>query len=224
MKIQCEVDNLAPGDYFIVPTSTGTKIQQLKALSEAQSQDPVLRRSGGLVVHSLGNFNVTNVEKNVDPKLLDWARLCALEKHCTEGPTSTTDPLGDGSLILNSFRCGYAGHTYGVMNFTHQKQEMVYYEVTMDMTRSINTLTSTGSLLVTLVVAPGEYEIPFHCFPDAVYDGSFTCFVESLIRRMAEDEINRYLADNPDVATRVNQRKLEKGGASPGLFGKFFGK
>lgn len=177
-------------------------MKQFKAADEFDGKTPTLRRSAGINVHSLANFTCVHLSATPEIKML--VRERAIEEPVVSQAAESKDIYGDGSLICSSLRCGYAGRSYAVKNNTNDSKypRKIFWEVTMDLTKSTNIISSTGSLTCNVIVAPGQTEIVAHVFPEGE-NGTFTLSSGRTQRKLSDDELNDYLTKNPLIANRL---------------------
>lgn len=147
-QVQCHVHHLVRGDYWVVPTSTGTKLKQYYDLAIAAKKPPVEKRSGGLVIHSLAQFSLNEITSTgakgaLPDHLIDLVREAALELPMTTedmhenlkyadpaadhtkkklvvppNPTFKFDNGYEKQLKIFALRSGHSGRSYAAVNIT----------------------------------------------------------------------------------------------------------
>jgi hypothetical protein len=210
-QLQCQIHVLKPGYYWVIPTSSGTKMAQYKDNALKKGEQPVLKRSGGLVVHSLSAFETRVMNSQITDKLRNRIRECAVELPVTESvDAEKKDIYNDGGLIVSNIKSGYAGRSYAVQNNTHLSKfkKPDFFSVTFDFSASKNVISSTGSLIAEVTVAPGEIEIGAHVFPSED-SGGFTVTVKRSQKRLTAAEAHAYLAGNPEIAERLHAKGIQ---------------
>lgn len=109
---QIEVKALQAGEYYVVPTSCGTKLQQFSDEATAKGAsfrtEDYLRRAV-VVFHSAKEFSIEGTAFN------EYAFKEALVLPTIFSPDhKTSDLFGDGSVLLYTLRSGYCGISYVV--------------------------------------------------------------------------------------------------------------
>jgi len=207
-QLQCDVQQLGPGEYWVIPMSTGTKMIQSKDQAVKNQQKPLLRRSAGLVVHSLTKYTFEVVNKSEHPEeLIFRAMECAVELPVTKSENiEKKDVYGDESLVICNLRSGYAGRSYAAINNTDLPKfsKKHFYEVTLDLSKSENVITYHDKS-VSVIVAPGETEILNHAFPEGE-SATFTVQAKRTQRKLKKEEIAEYLDKNPIIKERLDQK------------------
>lgn len=210
-QLQCDVEYLETGEYWVIPTSTGTKIMQYRDQAIANGEAPALRRSAGLAVHSLVDYSFELLDKNAyAPELISLAMECAVEYPVTEAPTiEKKDVYGDESLVICNLRSGYAGRSYAAINHTDQDRfrKKYFYEVSLNLSKSVNVVTFHEKSY-SVIVAPGETEILNHAFPEGD-SATFTVAASRTQRKLKKHEIVEYLANQPLIRERLENKGIK---------------
>lgn len=209
-QLQCDVDHLSCGEYWVIPMSTGTKMMQFKNRAIQSKESPILRRSAGLAVHSLAKYSLELLNKSsYSEEVISLAMECAVELPVIESQKiEKKDVYGDGSLVVCNLRSGYAGRSYAVINHTDQDKysKKYFYEVTLDLSASFNVV-SFGPKSCSVIVAPGETEILNHAFPEGE-SATFTVAASRSQRKLKKDEITAYLASQPLIKERLDHKGI----------------
>jgi calpain-15 len=151
---QLESKGLKAGQYIVIPTSTGGKIQQLKQASSRAFTEADFHRSCVVVFHSTKPYTVEEMPFNRDA--YEEAMLLPAIHDGTP-----TDLFGDGSIVLYTHKSGYAGISYVVNNTTENDPIML----TLDFTGSENIVSSRGALSADVVITPGNAKVMHHIVP-----------------------------------------------------------
>lgn len=156
---QVEVPSLPAGEYYIVPTSCGTKLRQFSSEAATKESSFVAEdylRRAVVVLHSSKDISVEGTAFN------EYAYKDALElPTVTSADSKTSDLFGDGSVMVYSRRSGYCGISYVVKNNTDADP----VKLTFDFKESQNTVTHTGESEIVMVAPPKETTVVAHVAP-----------------------------------------------------------
>jgi hypothetical protein len=152
---QFEANNLAPGEYIVIPTSTGCKLQSyLNRIGRPPVTGDYVR-PGAIAFHSTKPFQVNSIAFDA------IAYEEAMELPVIEAGTPM-DLFGDGSVILYTRKSGYSGISYVAKNTTEEDAILL----TLDLAGSSNIISNRLGLSVDVMVPPREAKVMHHIFPD----------------------------------------------------------
>jgi calpain-15 len=152
---QFEAKNLVPGEYIVIPTSTGSKLQSYLQRLNRPTVEGDYRRHGAIVFHSTKTFDVKPIAFDA------IAYEEAMELPVIEAGTPM-DLFGDGSVILYTRKAGYSGISYVAKNTTEEDAILL----TLDLSGSSNIISNRLSLAADVMVPPNEAKVMHHIFPD----------------------------------------------------------
>ena len=151
---QFEASSLAPGEYLVIPVSTGCKLQScIQQLGRAPTNTDY-HRNCAIAFHSVKDFVVREVPFNAE------AYEEAMELPVIEAGTEM-DLFGDRSVLLYTRKSGYSGISYVAKNTT----ESDAISLTLDLTGSANIVSHRGNLVAEVMVPPNEAKVMHHIFP-----------------------------------------------------------
>ena len=174
-QLEIRLGSMPAGNYLIVPTSTGCKVEQEKELLEKVGK-PIstenFTRNAVLSVHCNKKFNLTEVpfDQNIFDSALELPVIKSGDK---------TDLFGDGLAVMYCLKSGYNGNSFVCENTTHDE----VLNLTMDFTGSENIISHTGNLKATLLIPPGLCRVMHHIMPGNDHEGwsmGWTCNAEWL--------------------------------------------
>jgi len=161
---QVDIGELSAGEYYIVPTSSGTKLHQFSEEAAAKGASFVTEdylRRAVIVLHSSKDCRMEGTAFN------EYAYKDAMELPTVHSPDSkTTDLFGDGSVVMYSRRSGYCGISYVVKNNT----DIDPVKLTFDFKGSHNIVTHTGGSEIIIVAPPKECTVVAHVAPRDEFD------------------------------------------------------
>jgi hypothetical protein len=156
---QLDIRSIGPGEYYVVPTSCGAKMEQYREEAEAQGkpfQAADYLRHAVLVIHSSKEYRIDQIP--FDKLALEEA----MELPVIHGQgRKEQDLFGDGSVMLYTRRSGYAGISYVALNTTTDDP----IRLELDFSESKNIVSHQQSLCASVVVPPNEAKVIHHIMP-----------------------------------------------------------